>query len=108
MKTAFWDYKDKVSYSREKANKVTLAETSHSRTTLWCLLPGQHIHPHVHAGDHIWIVLEGEGNFLGPAGAAQKVVPGTVLVAPEGEDHGIDNTGQEGLVFVSISAGGHH
>lgn len=105
MKTLFWDYSEKVSYDREKANKAVLAETPHSRTTLWCLLPGQHIHPHVHHGDHIWVVLEGEGNFLGPAGAKRKVAPGTVLVAPEGEDHGIENTGQEGLVFVSVSAG---
>lgn len=104
MKTAFWDYTDKVAYSQEKANKIALAETEHSRTTLWCLLPGQHIHPHVHAGDHIWVVLEGKGNFLSDD-APRELTPGDVLVAPAGEAHGIENTGQEGMVFISVSAG---
>lgn len=104
MQTVFWDYKDKVAFSQDKANKVVLAETPHSRSTLWCLLPGQHIHAHVHAGDHIWVVLEGEGDFLS-ADAPRRITPGTVLVAPAGQSHGIDNNGQQGLVFVSISAG---
>lgn len=104
MQTEFWDYKDKVAFSQEKANKVVLAETPHSRSTLWCLLPGQHIHAHVHAGDHIWVVLEGEGDFLSDD-APRRITPGTVLVAPAGQSHGIDNKGQQGLVFVSISAG---
>lgn len=104
MKTAFWDYRDKVAYTQEKASKVALAETEHSRTTLWCLLPGQHIHPHVHAGDHIWVVLEGEGNFLSD-GEPRVLSPGDILVAPAGESHGIENVGREGLVFVSVSAG---
>lgn len=104
MTTEFWDYKDQVAFNPDKANKIALAETPFSRTTLWCLLPGQHIHAHVHAGDHIWVVLEGEGIFLGDGGP-RTVTPGTVLVAPQGQAHGIDNQGQEGLVFISISAG---
>ncbi|TRO83184.1 cupin domain-containing protein [Desulfuromonas acetexigens] len=103
MPTFFHDYTDKVAYNKEQANKIILAETPHSRTTLWCLLPGQHIHPHVHAGDHIWVILEGTGRFLGDS--PHDVEPGTVVVAPEGVAHGIDNTGGDGLVFVSISAG---
>ena len=104
MKTCFWDYEDKVTYSKERANKVVLHEGEHARTTLWCLLPGQHIHPHVHAGDHVWVVLEGDGRFLGENGA-RNVTSGTVLHAPTGEPHGIENTGDSGLVFVSVSAG---
>lgn len=100
-----FDYRAKVSYSRQKASKVTLAETPHSRSTLWCLLPGQRIEPHVHAGDHIWTVFEGEGLFLSVAKEPQEIRPGTVLVAPAGESHGVENTGTEGLVFLSVSAG---
>jgi len=103
MTTLFYDYTDKVAFNKETAVKVILAETPHSRTTLWCLLPGQHIHPHVHAGDHIWVILEGTGRFLGDD--PREVNPGMVLIAPEGRAHGIDNTGMEGLVFLSISAG---
>jgi quercetin dioxygenase-like cupin family protein len=104
MTGEIWDYSKQVAYSKEKANKITLAETPHSRTTLWCLLPGQHIHPHVHAGDHIWVVLEGEGNFL-IDGGARPLHPGAVVVAPSGQAHGIENNGREGLVFISVSAG---
>lgn len=60
--------KQKLTIRTKKANKVAISESALSRTTLWCLKPGQHIHPHVHAGDHIWIVLEGEGRLLGVAG----------------------------------------
>jgi len=73
--------------------------------TLWCLLPGQGIKPHVHAGDHYWVVLEGEGDYLSAGQDAVAVAPGTLLLAPAGESHGISNSGTEGLVFVSISAG---
>ena len=98
------DYKTKVAYSDEKANKVAISETALSRTTLWCLQPGQHIHPHVHAGDHIWIVLEGEGRLLGVEGEPE-LAPGITATLPSGEPHGVTNTGSVGLVFLSISAG---
>jgi quercetin dioxygenase-like cupin family protein len=99
------DYQDKIAYSKEKANKVVLNEADHSRSTLWCLLPGQKIAPHVHAGDHVWTVLEGTGNYLSEGAEVQPIVPGTILVAPAGESHGVENTGEAGLVFLSVSAG---
>lgn len=99
------DYREKISFSQEKASKVALAKTEHSRSTLWCLLPGQRIEPHVHAGDHIWTVYEGEGNFLSAGNPPRPVSAGTILVAPAGESHGVENTGGEGLVFLSVSAG---
>ncbi len=100
-----FDYRDKINYNEEKANKVVLTECTHARTTLWCLKPGQHIHPHVHAGDHVWVVLEGEGLFLSADQEKLPVSPGTILSAPAGISHGVENTGCAGLVFASISAG---
>ncbi len=99
------NYQDKVAYSDEKANKVELGKTAHGRMNLWCLLPGQGIKPHVHAGDHYWVVLEGQGDYLAEGQEPVAVQPGTLLIAPAGESHGIKNTGSEGLVFASISAG---
>lgn len=98
------DYRDKIAYSQSGPNKVVLAETDNARSTLWCLLPGQHIHPHVHAGDHIWVVFEGEGHLLGLDDEPQ-VKPGDTAFLPAGQSHGIDNRSQHGLVFLSISAG---
>ncbi|WP_303722544.1 cupin domain-containing protein [Malonomonas rubra] len=105
MATEIWNYQDKIEFSKEKANKVQLGETANSRSTLWCLLPGQHIHPHVHAGDHIWVVLEGEGEFLQEGLEPTSISAGAVLLAPAGDSHGVNNSGSQGLVFVSISAG---
>ena len=105
MATEFWNYQEKIAYNQEKANKVQLGATEVSRATLWCLLPGQHIHPHVHAGDHIWIVLEGEGEFLQEGKEPVAIQPGKLLLAPAGDSHGVNNTGSEGLVFLSVSAG---
>jgi mannose-6-phosphate isomerase-like protein (cupin superfamily) len=59
----------------------------------------------VHAGDHIWAVFEGEGLFLSEGRPPRSIGPGMVLVAPAGESHGVENTGGEGLVFLSVSAG---
>lgn len=100
-----FDYRSQVRFTSDKANKVILSEGQHARTTLWCLMPGQHIHAHVHAGDHIWVVFEGEGTFLSDGQPGMPVSPGTILSAPAGVSHGIDNTGSTGLVFASISAG---
>jgi mannose-6-phosphate isomerase-like protein (cupin superfamily) len=76
-----------------------------SHTTLWRLKPGQNIHPHIHAGDHIWVVLEGEGLFLTAGDENLPISQRTILSTPAGISHGIENTDQVGLVFVSISAG---
>ena len=105
MSIESFDYRSLISYSADKAHKVVLGEAAHTRTTLWCLQPGQHIHPHVHAGDHVWVVLEGEGQFLSDGEVQRPVSAGTVLIAPAGMAHGIENTGSCGLVFVSVSAG---
>ncbi|NOY13431.1 MAG: cupin domain-containing protein [Deltaproteobacteria bacterium] len=105
MAGEFWNYQEQIAYNQEKANKVQLSTTEYSRATLWCLLPGQHIHPHIHAGDHIWMVLEGVGEFLQEGQAPVAIKPGTVLLAPAGDSHGVSNTGKVGLVFLSVSAG---
>ena len=99
------DYRDRIAFSDAKANKIVICEAEHARTTLWCLKPGQHIHAHVHAGDHVWVVLEGGGVFLSDGQPGLPVKAGSVVVAAAGISHGIDNNGSTGLVFVSVSAG---
>jgi quercetin dioxygenase-like cupin family protein len=91
-----------ASFSPEKASKVSLAEGAHARVTLWCLESGQDIHPHAHAGDHVWVVEQGRGWFLRD-GEEIPVDAGTVVFAPAGEVHGM--RAETRLVFVSVSAG---
>ena len=93
---------DAVVFTAEKANKLSLAEGEHCRVTLWCLEPGQEIHPHAHAGDHVWVVHTGSGWFLS-GGDAHPVAVGSVVFAPAGEIHGM--RAESRLTFVSVSAG---
>jgi quercetin dioxygenase-like cupin family protein len=82
--------------------KLAVADGPHSRVTLWQLEPGQEIQPHVHEGDHVWVVQKGQGWLLTEAGEA-AVAPGSLALVPEGEPHGMRAGTQ--LVFVSVSAG---
>lgn len=104
MEIQSFDYREKMHFSNENACKTILSETSHARTTLWCLKPGQQIHPHVHAGDHVWVILEGTGSFLRDDGPEFEVQTGGILSAPAGTSHGVKNNGPGDLVFVSVSA----
>lgn len=98
-------YQDHVRFNDSKAEKTIIAKTEHTQTSLWCLKPAQKISPHVHAGDHVWVILEGEGLFLSEGCAGIPVKPGSILSAPAGLSHGIENSGRSGLVFISVSAG---
>lgn len=89
-------------FSPDGPAKAPLAQGKHCRVTLWSLEPGQEIHPHAHAGDHVWVVEEGEGWYLG-ATTEHVIEPGSVLFAPAGEVHGA--RAKTRLVFVSVSAG---
>jgi quercetin dioxygenase-like cupin family protein len=71
----------------------------------WCLKPGQHIHAHVHAGDHVWVILKGERLFLSDGQPGLPVKAGSIVIAAAGSSRGIDNSGSAGLFFVSVSAG---
>lgn len=104
MKNLILDYRSQTVFSKKKANRIPIAASDRSRINLWCLSPGQHIQPHVHDGDHIWVVLEGRGTFLGKD-TKSGLGADTVLFLPAGNSHGIENTGEEGLVFLSVSAG---
>ena len=105
MNVNTFDYRSKIAYDNQKACKTTLNEMESARTSLWCLKPGQSIQPHVHAGDHVWIVLEGEGLFLSNEQEGIPVRQGNVLTTAAGVMHGITNNSKSGLVFISITTG---
>ena len=96
------DIRDTASFTDDKASKVALAAGDHCRVTLWCLEAGQEIRPHAHAGDHVWVIQEGEGSLLTGEGE-HRVAPGAVSFVPAGEVHGM--RAKTRLVFTSVSAG---
>jgi len=103
MKNLIFDFEKLKKFSDEKYHKETLWEGGDSRINLMNLKPGQEIRPHVHKGDHIWVILEGSGEFLSSESGPRTITAGNIIVAPEGEDHGVRNSTDKNLVFASIT-----
>ncbi len=103
MKNLVLDVEKFRKFSDEKPNKETMWTGNTFRINIMNLKPGQEIKPHVHDGDHIWIILEGSGEFLSSEGGAQAIDSSRVVVAPSGEAHGVRNNTDENLVFASIT-----
>lgn len=52
---------------------------------------------------HRWTVLSGKGDYtLDEAGTTQPIAAGDVVVARNGDVHGVLNTGDVPLVFISL------
>ena len=103
MKNLILDIENFKQVNDEKPNKETMWEKDKSRMNLMNLKPGQEIKPHVHDGDHLWIVLEGSGEFLSSDSDPQPIGFGKVVIAPEGQHHGVRNNTDKNLVFASIT-----
>ena len=103
MENLILDIQKLKKFSDEKPHKEMLWTGGTSRINLMNLKPGQQIKPHVHNGDHIWVVLEGSGEFLSSDSEARVISTGNIVVAPEGKDHGVRNNTNENLVFASIT-----
>lgn len=84
--------------------RSVITESADAVVVAWYVKPGQSISAHVHPdGQDTWTILSGSGEYrLDVHGASIPVAKGDVLVAHRREVHGVLNTGQEPLVFVSI------
>lgn len=105
MKTLIMDVQKLKKFSDEKRHMETLWADEHSTIKLICMKPGQEITTHTHHGNHIWIVLEGSGEFLS-AGETQVIDVGKIVIVPTLVEHGIRNAAKENLVLASITAAG--
>lgn len=73
-------------------------------SVVFSLLPGQEHAPHTHESvTHAWIVLEGKGECLMEDGRVEPIRPGSVCIHPRTRPHGVRNTGQSTLVYVTVS-----
>jgi quercetin dioxygenase-like cupin family protein len=91
-------------YDPRKMGKSTLFRSQHLMAGLNAFEPGQEHALHAHPGtDKIYLVLEGQGEFLLESRAV-AMAPGEMLVAPDGVPHGIRNTGGQRLLVLAILA----
>ena len=86
--------------------RSVVVESEHSVIVAWHVEPGQSIAAHTHpAGQDTWTILSGEGQYQVDAmGNTVAVVPGDVVVARQGQVHGVRCTSLEPLRFISVVA----
>lgn len=105
MKTSILNVHELKKFSDEKRHLETIWADEHSTIKLICMKPGQEITTHTHHGNHIWVVMEGSGEFMS-AGKKEVIDTGKIVIVPALVDHGIRNSSKENLVLASITAAG--
>ena len=70
----------------------------------WYIKQGQEIPLHIHPqGQDTWTLLTGKGHYyLDNNGTTRPIMAGDVVVAHNGEVHGVFNDNPEPLVFISV------
>ncbi len=88
----------------EEPIRSVVTESKDAAVVAWYVKPGQKIAPHIHpSGQDTWTILAGKGDYyLDQTGATQTIIAGDVVVAPVGCVHGVLNSGEEPLVFISV------
>lgn len=88
-----------------KRHMETIWSDKHAKINLICMKPGQEITTHTHHDNHLWIVMEGQGEFT-IAGEKQVIGNGKIVVVQPLIDHAIRNASNENLVIASFTAVG--
>jgi quercetin dioxygenase-like cupin family protein len=100
----FIDWHEHTGSTAEKFFKTDLWQGEHVMVGLNCLEPGQVQRTHAHGtADKFYFVLEGRGRFT-VGGEERDAVPGTLVCAPAGVEHGVANQGEDRLsLLVAIA-----
>lgn len=95
---------DHAQERHDKPFKTTFFHSPRLLAGLNTLAPGQEQPLHEHADqDKFYLVLEGEGRFT-VADTTQTCGPGLLILAPAGVPHGVRNTSDEPLTFLTVIA----
>ena len=84
--------------------RSVITESADAVVVAWYVKPGQWISVHVHPdGQDTWSILSGNGEYrVSVHGESIPIAKGDVVVAHRREVHGVLNTGDEPLVFLSV------
>ena len=92
-------------FDEDKRYKETIWSDDRSNITMICMRPGQEITTHTHHFNHLWLVVEGQGEFT-TKGETQTIESGQIVIVPPLVDHGIRNGSSGDLVIASITGQG--
>ena len=86
--------------------RTVVTETAECVVVAWHVKPGQTIAPHVHPfGQDTWTILAGTGDYIVSGdGAKRTIKAGDIVVARTNDVHGVVNSGEEPLNFISVVA----
>lgn len=83
--------------------RTVMSESEHAVVVAWYVKKGQkipaHCHPH---GQDTWTVLSGCGEYFLDTNNRQLIGAGDVVIAYQGQMHGVFNHGDEPLTFISV------
>jgi quercetin dioxygenase-like cupin family protein len=84
--------------------RSVITESPNAVIVAWYIQPGQEIAAHIHPqGQDTWNILSGRGDYyLDHTGNKQSIKMGDVVIASPGDVHGVFNSGNESLVFISV------
>jgi quercetin dioxygenase-like cupin family protein len=84
--------------------RSVVSESPEAVVVAWYIQPGQEIAAHIHPqGQDTWTILSGQGDYyLDTAGNRTPIQSGDIVVAPTGCVHGVINTGDKPLMFISV------
>jgi quercetin dioxygenase-like cupin family protein len=105
MKTEILDVQALKKFNETKRHQEVVWSDDHSKISLICMKPGQEIITHTHHGNHIWMVMEGQGEFLSGK-QSRTITTGQIVIVPAFDDHGIRNASDADLVIASITSHG--
>ena len=67
--------------------------------------PGATQPRHAHqTSEQVWVAVSGTGTLLLDGGAARPLVAGQVVRFADGDVHGLENTGLEPFIYLSITS----
>lgn len=99
-----FDIAEFLQSSEDEPIRSIVRESPHATIIAWTVAPGQRIALHTHPqGQDTWTVISGAGDYqTDDAGGVQSIRAGDVVVAMDGQVHGVLNSGDVPLVFVSV------
>ena len=100
----FMDIHALSAFAAEKMKKNNIFTTERMFCDVYCFEPGQAQDAHAHAdSDKVYVVLDGRGRFRVGV-SEQDVGPGSAVLAPAGEPHGVVNRGPDRLRVLVFMA----